>query len=142
MDARISGPLLDCIDIHIEVLRVAYDKLRNSRLGEASAVIQARVEASRQRQRERFGVGAKQPVPGDPTRLSHASPVQCNAEIRPAEVQLGMEKRRELLSRITTVSSEKLCQLPFSCMIQSHLSLKIPLLVWLWFYTKIHTLFQ
>ena len=46
MDARISGPLLDRIDSHIEVLRVAYDKLRNSRLGEASAVIQARVEVA------------------------------------------------------------------------------------------------
>jgi magnesium chelatase family protein len=51
---RISGPLLDRIDIHVEVPRVDYQKLRDDRLGEASAVIRARVEAARQRQRERF----------------------------------------------------------------------------------------
>ena len=51
---RISGPLLDRIDIHIEVPRVEYEKLSSDRLGEPSAAIQARVEAARQRQRERF----------------------------------------------------------------------------------------
>ncbi|MBN2146185.1 MAG: YifB family Mg chelatase-like AAA ATPase, partial [Anaerolineales bacterium] len=44
---RISGPLLDRIDIHIEVPRVEYDKLSDTRLGETSATIQARVEAAR-----------------------------------------------------------------------------------------------
>ncbi len=62
---RISGPLLDRIDIHIEVPRVEYDKLSDQRLGEPSAVIQKRVEAARQRQRERFSVGAKQADLGD-----------------------------------------------------------------------------
>ena len=33
---RISGPLLDRIDIHIEVPRVEYEKLSDERLGEAS----------------------------------------------------------------------------------------------------------
>jgi len=51
---RISGPLLDRIDIHVEVPRVEYEKLSDQRLGELSAVIQARVEAPRERQRERF----------------------------------------------------------------------------------------
>jgi magnesium chelatase family protein len=51
---RISGPLLDRIDIHAEVPRVEYEKLADNRLGEASAAIRARVEAARQRQRERF----------------------------------------------------------------------------------------
>src|SRR5512139_3871115 len=49
---RISGPLLDRIDIHIEVPRVEYEKLSDTRLGEPSAVIQKRVEAARLRQRE------------------------------------------------------------------------------------------
>ena len=44
---RISGPLLDRIDIHVEVPRVEYDKLSSQRLGEPSAAIQARVEAAR-----------------------------------------------------------------------------------------------
>jgi len=45
---RISGPLLDRIDIHIEVPRVDYDKLSSDRLGESSADIRKRVEAARQ----------------------------------------------------------------------------------------------
>jgi magnesium chelatase family protein len=51
---RISGPLLDRIDIHIEVPRLDYQKLSGDRLGESSAAIRARVESARQRQRERF----------------------------------------------------------------------------------------
>ena len=51
---RISGPLLDRIDIHIEVPRVDYQKLSSDRLGESSEAIRQRVEIARQRQRERF----------------------------------------------------------------------------------------
>ena len=51
---RLSGPLLDRIDIHVEVPRVDYDQLRDNRLGESSAVVQERVEKARQIQRERF----------------------------------------------------------------------------------------
>ncbi len=51
---RISGPLLDRIDIHIEVPRVEYEKLSDERLGEPSAAVQSRVEAARERQRQRF----------------------------------------------------------------------------------------
>src|SRR4030042_6899424 len=88
---RISGPLLDRIDIHIEVPRVEYDKLSDQRLGEPSAVIQKRVEAARQRQRERFGVGVAH-LP-DETQSETAvldinsTAIQCNADMRPAEVR-------------------------------------------------------
>jgi magnesium chelatase family protein len=51
---RISGPLLDRIDIHIQVPRVEYEKLSDDRLGEPSAAIRARVEGARERQRQRF----------------------------------------------------------------------------------------
>jgi magnesium chelatase family protein len=51
---RISGPLLDRFDIHVEVPRVEYDKLTNQRLGESSATIRERVEIARQRQISRF----------------------------------------------------------------------------------------
>jgi magnesium chelatase family protein len=51
---RISGPMMDRIDIHIEVPRVDYEKLSDDRLGEPSADVQARVEAARERQRARF----------------------------------------------------------------------------------------
>ncbi len=51
---RISGPLMDRIDIHVEVPRVDYDKLTDDRLGEPSAAIRARVERARDVQRKRF----------------------------------------------------------------------------------------
>jgi hypothetical protein len=44
---RISGPLLDRLDIHIDVPRVEYEKLSDERLGEPSAAIQARVQLAR-----------------------------------------------------------------------------------------------
>jgi magnesium chelatase family protein len=83
---RISGPLLDRIDIHIEVPRVEYEKLSDRRMGEASATIQARVESAREIQRRRFALGAKQPAK---THTSDAAllPVTCNSDMRPAEVR-------------------------------------------------------
>ena len=51
---RISGPMLDRIDIHIEVPRVDFEKLSDNRRGESSETIRARVEKARQKQRERF----------------------------------------------------------------------------------------
>ena len=69
---KISGPLLDRIDIHVEVPRVEYEKLADNRAGETSVAIRARVEAARRAQRARFrGV----------------EDVTCNAEMRPAEIR-------------------------------------------------------
>jgi magnesium chelatase family protein len=51
---RISGPLLDRIDIHVDVPRVDYDKLMNAAPAEPSALVRARVERARARQLERF----------------------------------------------------------------------------------------
>ncbi len=51
---RLSGPLLDRIDIHVDVPRVNYDKLSSDRLGEPSSAIRERVIAARTRQSERF----------------------------------------------------------------------------------------
>lgn len=52
--SKLSGPLLDRIDIHIEVPRVDYDKLLDSKMSESSLVIRERVNAARQRQAQRF----------------------------------------------------------------------------------------
>ncbi len=52
--SRISGPLLDRIDIHIEVPAVKYKELSSNTAGEASARIRERVEAARQIQLQRF----------------------------------------------------------------------------------------
>jgi magnesium chelatase family protein len=52
--ARISGPLLDRIDIHLRVPAVPYADLSGGTEAEPSAAIRERVEAARARQRERF----------------------------------------------------------------------------------------
>ena len=68
---RISGPLLDRIDIHLEVPRVDFEKLAGDRAGEPSTMIRERVESARQRQRRRL----------DDAGMS------CNADMGPAEVR-------------------------------------------------------
>src|SRR5580698_5716098 len=52
--SKISGPLLDRIDIHIEVPAVKYKELRAPSSSEDSAVVRTRVIAARQRQTDRF----------------------------------------------------------------------------------------
>ncbi|HRY62983.1 MAG TPA: ATP-binding protein, partial [Patescibacteria group bacterium] len=51
---KISGPILDRIDIHIEVPRVDFNKLSAIEPGESSSAVRARVNAARRRQLERF----------------------------------------------------------------------------------------
>jgi len=68
---RISGPLLDRIDIHLEVPRIDYEQLADRRASERSAVVRKRVEAARAIQTQRF-VG---------------SAMVTNADMGPKEVQ-------------------------------------------------------
>ena len=70
---RISGPLLDRIDLHIEVTPVDFEKMSDQRQGESSATIRARVIRARQRQEARFA-----DVPG----------VHCNAQMTPRLLSL------------------------------------------------------
>ena len=51
---KISGPLLDRFDIHVEVPPVKFDELRSDEVSECSAEIKKRVDAARDIQRERF----------------------------------------------------------------------------------------
>lgn len=68
---RISGPLLDRIDIQLEVPDLSYDELSAAKSGEPSAAIRARVEAAREVQAERLrGTG-----------------LLCNAQLRPAQMR-------------------------------------------------------
>lgn len=71
---RISGPLLDRMDIHVDVARVPFQKLASLDGGEDSAAIRARVEAARAVQQARFAPLEK---PG----------VLVNGDMGPAEVQ-------------------------------------------------------
>lgn len=79
---RISGPLLDRIDLHVEVPRVEIDKLSDDRLGEPSAVIQQRVELARQRQRQRFERLQASEKDTEPQPL-----ITCNADMNAAQVR-------------------------------------------------------
>ena len=76
---RISGPLLDRIDIHIEVPRVPYEKLTSERVGEPSSVVNARVQAARERQHTRFA---------SHDAIISNSRVVCNADMTPADVRV------------------------------------------------------
>jgi magnesium chelatase family protein len=51
---RISGPLLDRIDMHIEVPQVRFQQMTGGQNGETSAAVRERVQAARKRQQERF----------------------------------------------------------------------------------------
>ncbi|MDY3363552.1 YifB family Mg chelatase-like AAA ATPase [Riemerella anatipestifer] len=51
---KLSGPLLDRIDIHIEVQKVEFDQLSDKRKGESSEVIRQRVLKAREIQQERY----------------------------------------------------------------------------------------
>lgn len=79
---RISGPLLDRIDIHVEVPRVEYEKLSTDRVGESSETIRARVESARQRQRARFA------------NLDRSS-VVSNADMRVGEIRMFCQLQAE-----------------------------------------------
>jgi magnesium chelatase family protein len=72
---RLSGPLLDRIDIHVEVPRVEYEKLTGRQEGERSAVVRARVNTARAVQAKRFA----------------GTSITCNAEMGPAEVRAHCE---------------------------------------------------
>ena len=52
--SKISGPLLDRIDIHIEVPAVKYQELSSKRAGEPSNIVRERVIKARDIQKERF----------------------------------------------------------------------------------------
>jgi len=87
---RISGPLLDRIDIHVEVPRVAYDKLTDSRLGETSEKVRGRVEAARVTQRRRLA----------------GTTLACNADMRPADVRVYCKLDDAGLSLMRTAMSQ------------------------------------
>ena len=76
---RISGPLLDRIDIHVEVPAMEYQQLASLEKGESSAKIRERVMASRAVQRERF----------TPHKGAHA--IHCNAGMRAKDVHKHCE---------------------------------------------------
>ena len=68
---KVSGPLLDRIDLHIEVPAVPFEDLSSTRQEETSAQVRERVNAARKRQQERF----------------QGQPYFCNADIPASQMQ-------------------------------------------------------
>ena len=69
---RISGPLLDRIDLHVEVPQVKFREISGDKTGETSAQIRERVIAARQLQQKRF---------------AHKPKITCNARLGPKELK-------------------------------------------------------
>ena len=87
---RISGPLLDRIDLHIEVPQVKFREMSSTQLGETSAQIRERVIAARKLQHARFA--------GKPK-------VTCNARMESRELKSFCEldeTTRDLLKHAMT----------------------------------------
>jgi magnesium chelatase family protein len=95
--SRISGPLLDRIDIHLEVPAVAYGDIVGEQSGETSAVIRARVERARAVQRDRFrdqpGVHANAHMSTRDLRRHCRLSQPVEAMLRQAVSRLGLSAR-------------------------------------------------
>ena len=94
--ARISGPLIDRIDIHIEVPVVPYRELRSSRDGTSSSQMREKVLRARDGQRERFDSGGlmlNNRMTGKNIRKHCKLDTDCEGLLRQAMTQLGLSAR-------------------------------------------------
>jgi magnesium chelatase family protein len=90
--SKVSGPLLDRIDIHIEVPAVQYKELRGRASAEGSAEIRTRVLAARERQHIRFAVPLNgQPERGKATAKSAAKPIFSNSQMNTQQIRTFCE---------------------------------------------------
>ena len=95
---RISGPLLDRIDLHVEVPRLSEEELLQAQTGESSAAIRARVCRARERQAERFARPLPVTEASEPDQPPHPAEeatqqgrrrrlLFCNAQMGPKEIR-------------------------------------------------------
>lgn len=89
--ARVSGPLLDRIDLHIQVPAVKYKELAQDEKSEESAVIRERILAARQLQIKRL----------------EAFGIYCNAQMTPRTLRrfckLDSESQKQMENAITRI---------------------------------------
>ena len=94
---RISGPLLDRIDLQVEILPVGFDEIASAPPGESSAAIRARVVAARERQARRFaaepGVYCNAQMTSRMLRTHCPLDPECLAILRDAMTRLDMSAR-------------------------------------------------
>lgn len=95
--AKISGPLLDRIDIHIEAPVVKYQELASKRTGETSAQVRERVVAARLKQHERFKgrKGMFKNADMQPKDIREFCPIDsaCEDLMKMAMTRLGLSAR-------------------------------------------------
>ena len=98
--SKISGPLLDRIDIHIEVPALKYDDISTRRAGENSGAVAERVARARRTQLSRFaGMGTRHPVYSNaqmgPQLIRRFCPVSSQSDeiLRAAIDRLGLSAR-------------------------------------------------
>jgi magnesium chelatase family protein len=101
--SKVSGPLLDRIDIHIEVPAVQYRELRGGASAEGSAEIRTRVLAARERQHARFAakpvteaaVGAphlaSEMWDGKPRKSAKSKPIFSNSQMSTQQIRTHCE---------------------------------------------------
>lgn len=89
--ARISGPLLDRIDLHVEAPAVGVSEIRSDERGETSAAIRGRIARAREIQHARFGTGGP---PGN-ARMSH-SQIRAHCPIDRAQGDLLQQAMEQL----------------------------------------------
>ena len=95
---RISGPILDRIDIHIEVPRVDYEKLSGNKLGETSESIRKRVQTARDIQTQRYS--------NHQNSNSESSSIVCNADMRIGEIRQFCQLQAEGQSLMRAAMSQ------------------------------------
>lgn len=94
--ARVSGPLLDRIDLHIEVPPVQFDELAARKPGESSAAIRERVNAARVVQQQRYagtGIGSNARIPAGKLRTYCPLSGEAQGLLRAAFERLGLSAR-------------------------------------------------
>ena len=80
--SKVSGPLLDRIDIHIEVPAVQYKELRQGSAAEGSSEIRSRVLLARERQYERFSKADNATSPAKRQKMIYANAQMSTQQIR------------------------------------------------------------
>lgn len=95
---KISGPLLDRIDLHIEVTPVTFDEMTANRKAESSETIRVRVEKAREIQTHRFEAYNKQ---------AEVAPVHCNA-MMPSQMVKDICELNEAGKKLLKTAMERL----------------------------------
>jgi len=88
---KISGPLLDRIDLHLEVPAMKHEQLLSEEPGESSVYIQKRVEEARNVQRKRFGPNSR---------------IYANAQMGPRELRKRVPLDREAKGLLSSAMSD------------------------------------